>query len=215
MQPSTSTASLSLAVGASPRFTVSSAPNGVRTAVLAGAAVFSGLVYLLRRGHADGVRKRVIRRLDKIAPKSKYHPHKHAHGHIINADCPVCLCEFASDADKPIRVLGCRHALCSDCLEAWAVHCTKAHLNPSRFGITRAGRVVSWTPGPKCPLCCARLNCVPKQDLREAIIAAINHRGTALSTIIAYQSRHSNDEAIENTSFNWAATDASASHHRQ
>lgn len=110
---------------------------------------------------------------------------------------PVCLGEFSSTPDKYIRVLECRHALCSDCLEAWAVHCTKAHLNPSRFGITRAGRVVSWTPGPKCPLCCARLNCVPKEDLREAIIAAVNHRGTALSTIIAYQSRSSSDDDFE------------------
>lgn len=91
--------------------------------------------------------------------------------------------------DKPIRILDCGHALCAECLEAWAVHCTKAHLNPSRFGITRGGRVVAWTPGPKCPLCCARVNCVPKEDLREAVLAAISQRGVALSTFIAYQSR--------------------------
>lgn len=93
--------------------------------------------------------------------------------------------------DKSIRVLECRHALCAECLEAWAIHCTKSHLNPSRFGITRNGRVVSWTPGPKCPLCCEQLDCVPREDLREAVIAAINQRGAALSTIIAYQARSS------------------------
>lgn len=102
---------------------------------------------------------------------------------------PVCLCEFARMGDKLIRVLGCGHALCACCLEAWAVHCTKAHLNPSRFGMTRNGRVIAWTPGPKCPLCCARVNCVPKEDLRQAVIAAIGHRGVALSTFVAYQNR--------------------------
>lgn len=95
--------------------------------------------------------------------------------------------------DKSIRILDCGHALCSECLEAWAVHCTKAHLNPSRFGITRFGRVVAWTPGPKCPLCCARLNCVPREDLRQAVIAAISQRGVALSTFIAYQARTAAD----------------------
>lgn len=224
-------ASVSLAVGAVPSFTVNSPPHGLRTALFAGAAVVSGFLIWVKRGHADGVRRRVIRRLDRIAPRTKYHAAKQHKPHIINADCksrfryppifphipktrsssqpnftptnppnstlpprntgPVCLCEFAKTPDKPIRVLECRHALCSDCLVAWAVHCTKAHLNPSRFGITRAGRVVSWTPGPKCPLCCSRVNCVPREDLREAVIAAINQRGSALSTIIAYQARSS------------------------
>lgn len=135
----------------------------------------------------------------------------HLFGNDTEKKGPVCLGEFSNNPDKCIRVLECRHALCSDCLEAWAVHCTKAHLNPSRFGITRAGRVVSWTPGPKCPLCCARLNCVPKEDLREAIIAAVNHRGTALSTIIAYQSRSSGDDDFEQPAA-WRGAVASASH---
>lgn len=104
---------------------------------------------------------------------------------------PVCLCDFASTRDRPVRILPCRHALCASCLEAWAVHCTKAHLNPARFGIIRGGQVVSWTPGPKCPLCCARLNCVPEEDLRQAIVAAIHQRGAALTTFITYQARSS------------------------
>lgn len=103
----------------------------------------------------------------------------------------MCLCEFGGRSEggergKIIRVLKCGHALCAECLEAWAVHCTKAHLNPSRFGLTRAGRVVAWTPGPKCPICCARMNCVPKEDLREAVIAALSHGGVALSTHLIY-----------------------------
>lgn len=53
--------------------------------------------------------------------------------------------------------------------------------------------MVSWTPGPKCPLCCARMNCVPKEDLRDAVIAAITQRGVALSTFVAYQARASLD----------------------
>lgn len=110
---------------------------------------------------------------------------------MVPSPGPVCLCEFSSTPDRAIRVLPCRHALCSDCLEAWAVHCTKAHLNPARFGITRGGQVVSWTPGPKCPLCCARLDCVPDEDLREAIVAAIHQRGAAISNFIAYQARSS------------------------
>lgn len=105
---------------------------------------------------------------------------------------PVCLSDFARSNDKAIRVLRCGHALCAGCLEAWAVHCTKAHLNPSRFGVTRNGRVIAWTPGPKCPLCCARVNCVPKEDLREAVISAIGHRGVALSTFVAYHANNNN-----------------------
>lgn len=50
---------------------------------------------------------------------------------------------------------------------------------------------MSWTPGPKCPLCCARLNCVPEEDLRQAIVAAIHQRGAALTTFITYQARSS------------------------
>lgn len=108
---------------------------------------------------------------------------------------PVCLCEFASAPERPIRVLKCRHALCSDCLESWAVHCTKAHLDPTRFGVTRGGQVVSWSPGPNCPLCKSQLKCVPDEDLREAVIAAIEQRGVAISTFIAYQSQASNSQA--------------------
>lgn len=55
--------------------------------------------------------------------------------------------------------------------------------------------MVSWTPGPKCPLCCARLNCVPREDLKQAILAAIGHRGVALSTYVALNgnNNHSNN----------------------
>lgn len=213
-----------------PGFSVNNAPQGFRAAFFAGAAIVSGFIYLIRRGHSNGVRKRVVRCLDRIAPKTRYDASKGKNGHIINSDCkfftffnkinslkksnkktvflfpssyncrkgPVCLCEFSTMADKAIRILKCRHALCSDCLEVWAVHCTKAHLNPSRFGITRAGQVISWTPGPKCPLCCVQLDCVPREDLREAMIAAINQRGTALSTILAYQARssYSGDDSV-------------------
>ena len=82
-----SAASLSLAFGGGPGFTVNSPPKGIRTAVLAGAAVFSGLVYWLRKSHTDGVRKRVIRRLDKIAPRTRYTPEKEKSGRVINGDC--------------------------------------------------------------------------------------------------------------------------------
>lgn len=120
---------------------------------------------------------------------------------------PVCLCEFRGRIDgmdkcKMIRILKCGHALCAECLEAWAVHCTKAFLNPSRFGLTRSGRVVSWTPGPKCPICCARLNCVPNEDLREAVMAAITHGGVALSTHLMFPSLPSPHVTLRDHSHN-------------
>lgn len=99
--------------------------------------------------------------------------------------------------DRLQRVLSCRHALCAECLEAWAVHCTKMHLRPERFGVTRNGQVVSWTPGPKCPLCCGRVDCVPEEDVRAAVIAAIEQRGAAISNFIAYQARSGSSEGRE------------------
>lgn len=61
----------------------------------------------------------------------------------------------------------------------------KTHLNPNRFGITRAGSIFAWAPGPSCPLCKAAVNAVPDEDLRSAIVAAMLMRGSALSRFVA------------------------------
>ena len=74
------------------------------------------------------------------------------------------------------------------------MHCTKAHLNPSRFGVTRTGYIIAWCPGPTCPLCKSHLKCVPDEDLRQAVIAAIRQRGSALSNYVAMHHASSETE---------------------
>lgn len=84
--PHTST-TVSLEFRGPPGLTVNSAPQGLRSWMFAGAACVSGLVYLLRKGYSDGVRRRVIRRLDAIAPRTRYDEDKLRDGTIFNADC--------------------------------------------------------------------------------------------------------------------------------
>lgn len=90
MARSTSAASLSLAVGGRAGFTLGSPPQAVRNLILAGAAVVSGLVFLVRRAPGDAVRRRVVRRLDRIAPKRKFDERKIGKDETINTDCEFC-----------------------------------------------------------------------------------------------------------------------------
>lgn len=82
-------ATVSLELRGGPGLTVNSAPQGARSWIFAGAAFVSGLVYLIRKGYSDGVRRRVIRRLDAIAPRSRYNPDKLREGSVFNADCSL------------------------------------------------------------------------------------------------------------------------------
>lgn len=85
MAPPPSSASLSLAVGGRNGFVVASPPQGLRNLIVAGAAVVSGLVFLARRAPQDAVRRRVVKRLDRIAPKRK--SEELSSEDIINTDC--------------------------------------------------------------------------------------------------------------------------------
>lgn len=78
---------VSLELPGPPGLTVHSPPQGLRSWMFAGAAFVSGLVYLLRKGYSDGLRRRVIRKLDAVAPRSKYDKAKLNDGTIFNADC--------------------------------------------------------------------------------------------------------------------------------
>lgn len=88
VQPQAAT-SLSLALRGGPPLTVNAPPRGMRAVVFAGAALATGFAYLVRKRHADGLRRRIIRRLDRIAPRTKYTVEKQTQGFIINADCKL------------------------------------------------------------------------------------------------------------------------------
>jgi Zinc finger, C3HC4 type (RING finger) len=146
-------------------------------------AASAALAHALRRSPADAQRRRLLRRLDRVAPRRSYSSARDRGLLALNAACPVCLAEFAAAPDRTLRVQNeCRHALCAECLETWVLHTTKAHLNPARFGLTRGGDIVSWHCPPNCPLCRNKIPVISDADIREAIIAAVTHQGGALST---------------------------------
>lgn len=103
MARSTSAASLSLAVGGRDGFTVGAPPQAVRNLVLAGAAVVSGLVFLVRRAPGDAVRRRVVRRLDRIAPRRKFDQRKMGKDEVINTDCKFLQYTRANMVREPNR----------------------------------------------------------------------------------------------------------------
>lgn len=78
---------ISLAVGGGPGFTLRSPPNGIRGVLVVGVAVASGLLYVLRKAPEDAVRRRVIRKLDRIAPKVRYNVQMEADSVILNGEC--------------------------------------------------------------------------------------------------------------------------------
>lgn len=67
--------------------TVSGPPQGARSWLLVGAALASGVIYALRKSYSNGIRRRVIRRLDDIAPRIKFHRGLLDTGKVFNADC--------------------------------------------------------------------------------------------------------------------------------
>lgn len=79
-------ASLSLALGRGDGFTVASAPKGLRHILFAGIAVASGLVLFIRRAPGDAVKRRIIRRLDRVAPRKRYEV-AISEIDVINTDC--------------------------------------------------------------------------------------------------------------------------------
>ena len=78
---------ISLAVRGGPGITLRSPPQGLRGLLIAGAAVASGLWYLLRKAPADATRRRVLNKLDKIAPRVRYNQDMEADGTILNGEC--------------------------------------------------------------------------------------------------------------------------------
>lgn len=154
----------------------------VRTLLAGCALAVSGITALaLRRSPTEALRLRLLRRLKRVAPRRSYSA---ALGEtLFNTSCPVCLCEFKAAPERPLRIQkDCGHALCAECLESWVLHTTRAHLNPSRFGLTRGGDIVSWHSPPGCPLCRSKLAVISECDIREAVMAAIRQQGIQLST---------------------------------
>lgn len=139
----TSAVSLSLPVGPSLDGTSGIVGSRSRVLLAAGALAASALLArALRRSPSDALRRRLLRRLDRIAPRVRYTDEIGAA--LSNGTCPVCLGDFAAAPERLLRVQTCGHALCAECLEGWVVHQAKSHLNPSRFGMTRGGDIVSW-----------------------------------------------------------------------
>lgn len=155
-------------------------PSTLRARLLfaAAAAGAAAAARALRRTPAEALRRRLVRRLDRVAPVA-------ARGGAppVNHACPVCLAEFADAPARALRVQAdCGHGACAECLEAWVVHTTRAHLNPARFGLTRNGEIVSWHGPPCCPMCRAKIAVIDEADIRDAVIAAISLQGGALAT---------------------------------
>jgi hypothetical protein len=180
------TAAVSLSLPVTPDAFVNGAPSRMRTLLVAGVLAASGIItHAVRRGHGDALRRRLIRRLDRLAPRVRYT--LELEGRMVNATCPVCLSDFSACPDKPLRLQKeCHHAVCAECLELWVVHTAKSHLNPARFGLTRGGDIVSWSPPPNCPLCRCKLGVISDSDIREAVLAAIEQQGGALSSFHPY-----------------------------
>lgn len=86
--------SLSFALSHGQGFTVSSPPQGLRRLLVAGVAVVSGLTLLICRAPGDAIRRRVIRKLNNIAPRKKYQAAL-ADVDIINTDCELPLIRSA------------------------------------------------------------------------------------------------------------------------
>lgn len=87
--PARRSASVTLGLPGGHGLTLEAAPANIRNVVLvAGAAVLSGLVVLTRRRRrGDGVRRRVVRRLDRIAPRVRFDARRFCAGEVINSDC--------------------------------------------------------------------------------------------------------------------------------
>lgn len=156
------------------------APASLRARLLftAAAATAAAAARALRRSPAKSLRRRLVRRLDRVAPVATRGSEP-----PVNDACPVCLTEFADAPDRPLRVqTDCQHGACAECLEAWVLHTTCAHLNPARFGLTRNGDIVSWHGPPCCPMCRAKIAVIEEADIRDAVIAAISLQGGALAT---------------------------------
>jgi hypothetical protein len=85
----------------------------------------SGFVaHALRKAPAEALRRRLLRRLDKVAPKTRFSNDLIESHAVVNASCPVCLSDFADAPEKLIRVqTKCKHALCADCMETWGTCC--------------------------------------------------------------------------------------------
>lgn len=73
--------------GAAPGITMSGTPQGLRSWVVAGTALASGLIYLFRKRCSDGIRRRVIRRLDIIAPRKRIDDEMLNSGLLFNTNC--------------------------------------------------------------------------------------------------------------------------------
>jgi hypothetical protein len=191
------TAAVSLSLPVAPDVFLTGTPSRMRTLLVAGVLAASGIItHAVRRGHGDALRRRVLRRLDRLAPRVRYSPELEES--VVNATCPVCLSDFSASPDRPIRLQKeCRHAVCAECLELWVVHTAKSHLNPARFGLTRGGDIVSWSQPPNCPLCRCKLGVISDADIREAVLAAMEQQGGALSSFYSYQ--HS--PLLQNLSF--------------
>lgn len=186
--PGSTSAAVSLSMPMTPEILVASRPSRMRALLTAGLLAASGVVTrALRKAPADAWRRRLLRRLDKVAPKMRY-SHQLQQS-IVNSACPVCLSEFSCSPERYIRVqIQCKHALCSDCMETWVVHTAKSHLNPSRFGLTRGGDIVSWSQPPFCPLCRSKLSVISDSDIREAVLAAMAQQGGAISNPSSHSS---------------------------
>jgi hypothetical protein len=180
-----STMSLSLPMGPD---TMGDGPSYARTLVAAGVLATSGLLaYALRRSPAEALRRRLLRRLNRVAPRRSYAAALEKG--LLNTTCPVCLSEFGDAPERPLRVqIECKHALCASCLEMWVYHTVKAHLNPSRFGLTRGGDIVSWHSPPSCPCCRQKIAVISDDDIRDAVIAAISQQGGALTSLSTFNS---------------------------
>lgn len=186
MIPGSTTAAVSLSVPMPPEIFVATPPPRMRALLTAGLLAASGFVtHALRRSPADALRRRLLRRLDRLAPKVRFTPE--IENSIVNSACPVCLSEFSCAPERYIRVQKqCKHALCSDCMETWVIHTAKSHLNPSRFGLTRGGDIISWSQPPFCPLCRNKLGVISDSDIREAVLAAMAQQGGAVANINPY-----------------------------
>jgi hypothetical protein len=118
------TMSLSLPV-APDMILLSGPPSRGRTLLTALVLAGSGLVaHALRKAPADALRRRLLRRLDKVAPKRRFAEDLVESGVVVNTTCPVCLADFKDSPDRLIRAQKkCKHALCAECMETWGKEC--------------------------------------------------------------------------------------------